>query len=100
MVLLSPRLAIALPDQRAERTIAQVMSSEAHLELLLRLSKLPPSVKHLVLVATVPMVFPHILGTHSLLKFFRAASRHPVLSAVMHATGIFKLIISHVSRVC
>jgi len=55
--MLGADTALAVPDTRAERTEYQVISPQAYDMLFQRMAALPGSVRHLVLVLTVPIVF-------------------------------------------
>ncbi|KAG2502194.1 hypothetical protein HYH03_000681 [Edaphochlamys debaryana] len=94
VVCLGPRQALLLPDQRAERSRYQVLPVESYAEAFASLLRLPPSVRHLVLVATVPIVYPHITGSHTLLQCFRWLDRTPLLRPMVAKTGVSSAIMN------
>ncbi|GFR42308.1 hypothetical protein Agub_g3210, partial [Astrephomene gubernaculifera] len=87
VLLLGPRQALVLPDQRGERTRFQVLPLESYAELFAAATRLPPSVRHLTLVATVPLVYPHIAGSHVLMSCFRRLDRTAFLRPLLAKTG-------------
>ncbi len=42
----------------------QVLPLESYAELFALLARPPPTLRHLVVVCTVPLVYPHIIGSH------------------------------------
>lgn len=94
LVMLGPLLALMLPDQRSCRSRWQVIDPRAHLELMLRALHLAPSVKHVCFVATVPLVYPHITGSHGILRLFDRAYRTQFLHNLLRWTGAAAKIMS------
>ncbi|GBF87964.1 hypothetical protein Rsub_00676 [Raphidocelis subcapitata] len=96
VALLGPRLALALPDQRAERTEEQarrrsrafIISPEAYFELMMRLYQLPASVSHVIVVTTVPLVYPHLTTSQHVLELARRLSNVPVVYRFFKALGL------------
>jgi hypothetical protein len=88
VLLLGPSVALALPDHRAERTESQVASVPAYFELFAKLYALPSSVRHLVVAAGVPLVYPHLTTSERVLALFRALSNVGPLMRLLKALGI------------
>ena len=67
----------------AERTKKQIISRESYDELFRRLDALPPSVRHVVLVLTVPLVFPELPAQEAVWRALDNAG----VKAAMQKTG-------------
>ena len=53
-------IALVAPDVRAERTRNQVVSPESWQLIFARLAALPSSVRHIVFLTTIPVVYPKV----------------------------------------
>ncbi|KAI8466181.1 MAG: hypothetical protein J3K34DRAFT_524717 [Monoraphidium minutum] len=95
LVMLGPRAAVALPGQRAERTTQQIIGIDTYFELFMRLYQLPASVRHLAVVTTVPLVYPHLTTSQRVLEFFRKLSNVPFIFRTLKATGVTHQVYSH-----
>ncbi|CAK0753536.1 hypothetical protein CVIRNUC_002228 [Coccomyxa viridis] len=82
---LGPRVAIVAPDCRAERTVRRVISPEAYQALFAQIAALPPSVKHLVVCTTVPVVFPKLPLSELAMT---AIEDLPFLKGALQKTGL------------
>jgi len=58
--LLGPSAAVLCPDTRSERSLEQVLAPESWDEIRDDLSHMPSSVKHLVVVAAIPVAYPRL----------------------------------------
>ncbi|KAI9592723.1 hypothetical protein BDF19DRAFT_450721 [Syncephalis fuscata] len=58
--LMGPRTALLVPDGRCERTEQTIISSETYDAIFSRLSNMPPSIRHLIVVLGVPIVYPRL----------------------------------------
>jgi len=92
LVLLGPRLALALPDCRAQRTDTQVLSLDTHMNFILKTNDLPSTVRHLILGTTVPIVYPHLKGAEPVLKTMQSLNKNPFIAKVFKLTGITKAV--------
>ncbi len=63
------------------------MPLDAYMYLMLAVHRLPASVKHLVVVLTVPVVYPHLTGSEHVLHLFRAADRLRPIHWLFDKTG-------------
>eukprot|EP00891_Asterochloris_glomerata_P005631 jgi/Astpho2/5631/Aster-x0692 len=85
-------VAMVAPDQRAgtaciplqERTKKQIISRESYDALFRRLGALPPTVRHVVLVLTVPLVFPELPAQEAVWRALDNAG----VKAAMQKTGL------------
>lgn len=68
----------------------QVMSKESWELLFKKMAKIPPSVKHVVLVLTVPLIFPKIPFSESIMKVLAALNRWSYLHKLLYVTGMTK----------
>jgi hypothetical protein len=66
--LLGPSMAIAVPDCRAERTIKRIVSEETYQQLFSKIAALPSTVRHLIVLLGVPIVYPRFTFTESALQ--------------------------------
>jgi len=55
-----PDTAVLCPDTRAERSLQQVIHPESWREIESELSHIPRSVKHLIVVAAIPIAYPRL----------------------------------------
>ena len=58
--MLGHNVALVAPDVRAERTRSQVVSPESWQMIFARLEALPPTVRHIVVLTTIPVVYPKV----------------------------------------
>lgn len=58
--LMGSNVALVAPDVRAERTRSQVVSPESWQMIFDRVAALPGSVRHIVLLTTIPVVYPKV----------------------------------------
>ena len=58
------------------------------LESLLRLARLPPSVRHLAAVLPVPAVFPHLTTSEHVLRALSCLSEVPFVMALLRAVSL------------
>ncbi|KAJ3163596.1 hypothetical protein HDU86_000179 [Geranomyces michiganensis] len=65
--LLGPLTAVVGPDTRGERTRSQIMSPASYDLIFNNLARLPPSVKHIVWMLAVPIVYPRLAMPETLL---------------------------------
>ncbi|KAJ3064708.1 hypothetical protein HK102_008123 [Quaeritorhiza haematococci] len=54
-------------DGRMERTRDQIVSKESYELIFERLQKLPRTVKHLVVLVGIPIIYPHLGATHAIM---------------------------------
>ncbi|KXZ45870.1 hypothetical protein GPECTOR_50g664 [Gonium pectorale] len=69
------------------KRISQVLPLESYAALFAALVGLPASTRHLTLVATVPIVYPHILGSHKMMLMFGWLYHTKWLRPIMTKTG-------------
>jgi hypothetical protein len=55
--------------------------------MMMQLNKLPATVEHVMLVLAVPLVYPHLLGTETVLNAFRALDRWGPTQLLFRKTG-------------
>lgn len=94
LVQLGPQVAVMLPDQRSARNRYEIIPGNAYAALFNAAHALPDSVDHLVFVSTVPLVYPHILGSHRLAKIAKAMYQAPVSGWLLRKFDIGALIVS------
>lgn len=58
--MLGPRVALIAPDSRSERSKKQIISPESWSLIFDRLNNLPGSVQHVVMLTTVPVLYPKV----------------------------------------
>ena len=58
---LGPQVALVAPDTRSERTKKQIVSAESWHMIFERMNTLPESVQHVVLLTTVPVLYPKVI---------------------------------------
>ena len=63
------------------------MPLDAYMYLMIAVHRLPASVQHVVMVITVPVVYPHLTGSEHVLKMFRAADRLRPIHWLFDKTG-------------
>ncbi|KAK9863128.1 hypothetical protein WJX84_002391 [Apatococcus fuscideae] len=85
--LLGPSVAVLGPDSRAQRTKKQVISSQAYDDIFSRLGQMPLTVKHLITVTTVPVIFPKLPASE---QVFAVIDSLPVVKGAMQKTGVGK----------
>jgi hypothetical protein len=98
LALFGPRVAVLLPDCRAERTESQVLSLETHMQLLIHASQLPETVRHIVVGTTVPVVYPHLIGGMATLKALGSMNKVPFFKAIFKATGVASMVFNDVDE--
>ncbi|KAJ3155552.1 hypothetical protein HDU89_006518 [Geranomyces variabilis] len=65
--LLGPLTAVVGPDTRGERTRSQIMSPASYDLIFNNLARLPPTVKHVIWMLAVPIVYPRLAMPETLL---------------------------------
>ncbi|KAJ3018719.1 hypothetical protein HKX48_002710 [Thoreauomyces humboldtii] len=65
--LLGPSVAVVGPDTRAERTPTQILSPQSYDMIFHHLSQLPSTVRHVVWMLAVPIVYPRLEMPETLL---------------------------------
>lgn len=55
-----PQQAVLFPDARSERSLNKIMSDETYRQLYDRVRNMSPTVKHLIVVLGVPIVYPRL----------------------------------------
>jgi len=65
---LGPSVAIALPDERAERSRERIIPRTSLAKVLLKVKELPDSVRHLIWVTAAPLAYPTMKVLEKLLK--------------------------------
>lgn len=60
MKLLGPQVALVAPDTRSERSKKTIVSAESWNMIFERMNGLPGSVQHVVLLTTVPVLYPKV----------------------------------------
>ncbi|KAK9838336.1 hypothetical protein WJX81_005496 [Elliptochloris bilobata] len=83
--MLGEDMALVVPDTRAERTTKQIISPQAYDMLFQRMAALPDTVRHLVLVLTVPIVFAKLPLSEGTLK---AIDSLPAVRNALAKTGL------------
>lgn len=66
--MLGSSTAILAPDTRSERSLTQIVPAADWDVIFQRINDLPPSVRHLIMVMPVPLVYPHVKHLENLLK--------------------------------
>ncbi|KAL0020527.1 hypothetical protein WJX79_003404, partial [Trebouxia sp. C0005] len=89
-----PQLALVIPDARAERTKPQVIDPQSWDMIFDRMRALPPSTRHVVMVTTVPVVYPQIPGSEKILETVSGADRGNKLANLLKKTGLTKAAMS------
>lgn len=82
---LGPSVGIALPDTRAQRTREHIISSDAYVQIAAQISLLPASVKHLIFLSAVPVVYPKLAVLEGLLKRFEGDT----VAGLLAKTGLY-----------
>ncbi|GFH18764.1 uncharacterized protein HaLaN_15620, partial [Haematococcus lacustris] len=88
LLYLGPRCALLLLDNRMERQQLQVIDPGTWSMVDAQLRRLPSSVQHLVVVATVPVVYPKLPVVESAAKYLSDVSQAAALTAMMQKTGL------------
>ncbi|KAL6748880.1 hypothetical protein V8C86DRAFT_1099175 [Haematococcus lacustris] len=88
LLYLGPRCALLLLDNRMERQQLQVIDPGTWSMVDAHLRRLPSSVQHLVVVATVPVVYPKLPVVESAAKYLSDVSQSAALTAMMQKTGL------------
>ncbi|KAI8920266.1 hypothetical protein DFJ77DRAFT_427281 [Powellomyces hirtus] len=66
--LLGPSVAVVGPDTRGERSRTQILSPQSYDVIFDNLSRLPPTVKHVVWMLAVPIVYPRLVMPETFLN--------------------------------
>lgn len=86
--LMGPEVAVLGVDIRSERTKSLILCEESWKQIFERVVNLPGSVRHLIVVFTVPIVYPHVPIAEALLSLISIMNRISVLNAVLVKTNI------------
>ncbi|KND03116.1 uncharacterized protein SPPG_02177 [Spizellomyces punctatus DAOM BR117] len=73
--LLGPSVALFGPDTRSERTPMQILSPQSYNLLFQTLRTLPPTIKHVIAMLAVPIVYPRLKAPETLLTHFGKTKR-------------------------
>jgi hypothetical protein len=96
--LLSPTMAIAVPDGRAERTIERIVSEETYQQLFSHIAALPSTVRHLIVLLGVPIVYPRLTFAESALQRiaqFQDLSFIAPFTEALRKTGLIGQYVNH-----
>ncbi|KAK9493397.1 hypothetical protein V1508DRAFT_438992 [Lipomyces doorenjongii] len=72
---MGPTCVVLGPDTRAERHQRSIIGEITHRELFHRLELLPPSVRHIVLMLAVPIVYPRLTAVEHILNGVKHTKR-------------------------
>ncbi|KAK7205388.1 hypothetical protein BZA70DRAFT_155625 [Myxozyma melibiosi] len=72
---LGPECVILGPDTRAERHQKSIIGEQTHQELFRRLEALPPTIKHVVVMLAVPIVYPRLTMVENVLSGVKQTKR-------------------------
>ncbi|KIY95748.1 hypothetical protein MNEG_12214 [Monoraphidium neglectum] len=93
---LAPRLKAGRGRRRGSlRALPQIIGIDTYFELFMRLYQLPAGVRHLVVVTTVPLVYPHLTTSQKVLEVCHRLSNIPAIFRVLKATGLTHQVYSH-----
>lgn len=84
--------AIACLDARAERSQKQIISPESWGKLSQRFNSLPASVKHLIVVAGVPLVYPRMATADTVMEVFGKVKRSTEKAVTKITHGVASMI--------
>eukprot|EP00210_Caulerpa_lentillifera_P005345 g5108.t1 len=85
---LGPEVAVLGVDIRSERTKTRVLCDESWTQIFKRLANMPSSIQHLIVVFTVPIVYPHVPIAEALFSLVSIMTKVAVLNAVLVKTNI------------
>lgn len=68
------------PDSRAERTKKEIISEDTYNQMFQLLQKLPSSCRHVVVLLTVPIVFPALSGQEKVWRLLDNAKVGHIMS--------------------
>ncbi|KAK9828764.1 hypothetical protein WJX72_001969 [[Myrmecia] bisecta] len=92
--LLGSHLAVLMPDSRSERSQTQIVSRSNWDLIFERLEALPRTVRQLVVVCPVPIVYPEIVASEDVLNLFSTSNRSEVMDFLMTKTGLRSSVLS------
>lgn len=72
---LGPECVVVGPDTRAERQQRSIVGEATHKEIFRRLEALPPSIKHVVIMLAVPIVYPRLTMVEHVLSGVKHTKR-------------------------
>ncbi|CAD7700165.1 unnamed protein product [Ostreobium quekettii] len=92
--MLGPDVALVGADTRAERSKRQVMSRETWDAVCRRLREVPACVRHVVVLFTVPIIYPKVPVSEGALEFLGRMNRFQAVHYILNKTGIFERIMA------
>ncbi|KAK9451648.1 uncharacterized protein V1518DRAFT_409150 [Limtongia smithiae] len=72
---MGPECAVVGPDTRAEREMKSIIGEATHRELFRRMEALPTSIRHIVLMLAVPIVYPRLTMVEHVLSGVKNTKR-------------------------
>ncbi|CAD7704898.1 unnamed protein product [Ostreobium quekettii] len=85
--LMGPTVALLGLDTRSERTLTQVLSPKSWDTVFDQLSTLPPSVRHLVVALPLPITYPRLPMSYSLLRGLAGLNRIRTVNRMLSKAG-------------
>ncbi|KAK9452777.1 hypothetical protein V1511DRAFT_506963 [Dipodascopsis uninucleata] len=73
--LFGPQCAVIGPDTRAERRENNIIGEQSYNEFFARIRALPPSIKHIVFMLAVPIVYPRLAMVEHILSGVKTIKR-------------------------
>ncbi|KAL3136206.1 hypothetical protein ABBQ32_007220 [Trebouxia sp. C0010 RCD-2024] len=89
--MLGPTTCLVAPDSRAERTKKQIISEATYNQMFQLLHELPHSCRHVVVLLTVPIVFPALPGQEKVWRLLDNAK----VGHIMSKTGMGQKIVDN-----
>ncbi|RKP24733.1 hypothetical protein SYNPS1DRAFT_7862, partial [Syncephalis pseudoplumigaleata] len=89
--LMGPHTALLVPDGRCERTESTIISKETYDAIFARLNDMPSSVRHLIVVLGVPIVYPRLTMVENTLDTISDLQDTSIFSSitdVLRRTGL------------
>ncbi|GMH35374.1 hypothetical protein BSKO_03242 [Bryopsis sp. KO-2023] len=85
-----PKVALVGVDIRAERTKEQVMSEEAWELLFEKMEEIPDTVDHMVMVLTVPLIYPKVPLSETIMRTLGTVNRWSLIHQILYKSGASK----------
>ncbi|GMH41547.1 hypothetical protein BSKO_09457 [Bryopsis sp. KO-2023] len=89
-----PNVSLIGVDIRAERTKKQVVSRETWEMIFARIRELPQTTQHVVLVLTVPILYPKVPLTEATLEMLSMFNRIDAVNEILQKTGLLSSIMA------
>lgn len=89
------------PDAPAPAVpLLQIISPDTYMAMMMQLNRLPPTVEHVCVVLAVPLVYPHLLGTETVLNAFRALESWGPTRMLFKKTGALRVLLCAAACCC